>query len=222
MRHIDRLPEPDILREKGSLWLTKYIESGKKRPDSSKYAHPSIKQALESMSHTKCFYCECSVKEGGEEVDHHIEVTVDKNQAFNWENLYLSCSDCNKKVAHNVIKVEDALDPIVDSDDEIRRHINFAEESIYEVNGSVKGQNTIKKYRLNSKVLDNRRRKQLQKLLKTIVECLKKGGINALTDADKEAIRRYAYKSSPFSYMCECYLRDKFSVVFEKKKLCNQ
>ncbi len=208
MRHIDRLPKPQILEQKGKEWLDKFLESGKKRPDSSKYAHQSVKQALESMSNTKCFYCECSVKEWGEEVDHHIEVTLDKTLAFNWDNLYLSCSDCNKKIPHNVIRIDEALDPIVDSDEEIKRHITFAEESIYEMNGSEKGRKTIEKYRLNSKILDNRRRMQIKKMQTTIIECLKKGGTSCLTNDDKELIKRYTYRSSPFSYMCECYLKE--------------
>ena len=125
----------------------------------------------------------------------------------------MSCSECNDKVPHDVIAIDEALDPIIDSDDEIQRHITFVGEYIYEVNGSDKGQKTIEKYRLGSEVLDNRRRKQLQKLNKTIIDCLRKGGTKALTDGDKEAIRRYTYRSSPFSYMCECYLRDQFPEV---------
>lgn len=214
MRHINRLPKPDILKLKGGQWLAGYLASGKKRPDNSKYAHPTIKQSLESMSHTKCYYCECSLKEFGEEVDHHIEVTFDKNLAFEWTNLYLSCSDCNKKIPQDIIAIDEALDPLVDTDDEIKKHIMFVEETIIEVNSSVKGQKTIQKYRLDSKVQDNRRQRQLNKLFKTINQCLRKGGVAGLTEQDKEIIRRYTYPSSPYSYMCECYLKDNYPEVF--------
>lgn len=218
MRHIDRFPEPEILRTKGNRWLADFLASGKKRPDCSKYAHPDIKQSLESMSHTKCFYCECSLKDFGEEVDHHIEVTVDNKQAFEWTNLYLSCPDCNKKIAHNVIPTFEALDPVVDSDEEIKKHITFVEDTIVEVKGSVKGQKTIQKYRLDSKIQDNRRQRQLGKLFKTMINCLKKGGMSGLTEQDKESIRRYTYPSSPYSYMCECYLKENYPGVLENPK----
>ena len=214
MRHLDRLPEPDILKQKSVQWLATFLASGKKRPDNSKYAHPSIRQTLETMSHTKCFYCECSLKEYGEEVDHHIEVTVNNTLSFSWDNLYLSCPDCNKKIPHDVIPIGNALDPLVDSDDEIKRHIIFVDENIFEVNSSVKGQKTIEKYRLDSDVQDNKRRRQLQKLYKTLLECLDKGGRQGLKPEDKEAIRRYTYKSSPYSYMCECYLKKCYPEVF--------
>ena len=214
MRHIERLREPEKLKEKGSQWLVEYLASGKDRPANSKYAHPSIKQVLESMSHTKCFYCERSLKDGGEEVDHHIEVSVNKNLAFKWTNLYLCCSDCNKKIPHDEISIYDALDPLVDTDEEIKNHITFVDETIIEVNNSVKGRNTILKYRLDSKLHDNRRQRQLIKLSKLLSECLKKGGVQGMSAQDKEALRRYTYSSSPYSYMCECYLRELIPELF--------
>lgn len=215
MRHIERLPEPEILRREGKRWLEEYLQSGEQRPKKSRYAHPMIKQTLENMSHTKCFYCEASLKEIGEHVDHHIEVSVNNELAYDWSNLYLSCPDCNyKKRPHNEIPVAETLDPIADSDDEIRKHIAFDCETIYEVKGSEKGLNTIRKYHLDSVLLDNRRRAQIQKLHKTIIKCLEKGGIGGLTSDDKNTILRYISPTSPFSYMCECYLREEYPYVF--------
>ena len=112
-----------------------------------------------------------------------------------------------------MISIYDALDPLVDTDEVIKDHITFVDETIIEVNNSVKGRNTIKKYRLDSKVHDNRRQRQLIKLLKSIAQCLKNGGLQGLTTQDKEALRRYTYTSSPYSYMCECYLKDNLPEV---------
>ncbi len=70
MRHLKRLPVPQILVEKKEEWTRKFIASGKKRPDSSKYAHASIKEVLQTMSLHKCFYYERSLKDVPSEVDH--------------------------------------------------------------------------------------------------------------------------------------------------------
>ena len=113
----------------------------------------------------------------------------------------------HKKIPHDEISIYDALDPLVDTDEVIKNHITYVDETIIEVNNSVKGRKTIKKYRLDSKVHDNRRQRQLIKLSKTIGQCLKNGGVQGLTAQDKEALRRYTYSSSPYSYMSECYLR---------------
>ena len=82
MRGVSRLPEPQILIDRKALWLANFLASGNLRPDSSKYAHASVKADLNSMSFHKCFYCESKLKGEPKEVDHHIEVSVDKNFAF--------------------------------------------------------------------------------------------------------------------------------------------
>ncbi|MEY4937574.1 MAG: hypothetical protein RIS64_3933 [Bacteroidota bacterium] len=79
MRALTRLPEPQILVARKKQWLDAFLVSGKPRPDSNKYAHESIRMDLNSMSSYKCFYCETKLKGASKEVDHHVEVSVDKN-----------------------------------------------------------------------------------------------------------------------------------------------
>ena len=45
------------VNQKKDEWSTKFIASGKNRPDNSKYGHKEIKETLFAMSHNKCFYC---------------------------------------------------------------------------------------------------------------------------------------------------------------------
>ena len=79
MRHIERLPEPAILKEKHDEWQEKFDKAKKKnskaRPDSSKYGNPKIRKNLEDSSYGKCFYCESKLSGASKEIDHFIEVT---------------------------------------------------------------------------------------------------------------------------------------------------
>ena len=101
MRHIERLPEPAILKEKHDEWQEKFDKAKKKnskaRPDSSKYGNPKIRKNLEDSSYGKCFYCESKLSGASKEIDHFIEVTINPKMAYTWANLYLSCSNCNDK-----------------------------------------------------------------------------------------------------------------------------
>ena len=82
MRYIGRNPEPVILNQRKAEWTTKFINSGKDRPDNSKYGHPEIKSSLYSVSHNKCYYCETILKGKPSEIDHYIEVSENKSLAF--------------------------------------------------------------------------------------------------------------------------------------------
>lgn len=214
MRHIDRLPTPRILSEKQNKWQQKYeqkiAEKPKARPDSSKYAHKDIRQQLNSCSFNKCFYCESKLTGTPREVDHYIEVAIDPSGAFEWTNLYLSCNNCNDKLDHNTVPVAEALNPCVDSDDEIQRHITFERECIRSQAGSEKGLNTIRKFRLDSDALDLKRSKWLNKLATIVIEIdnqMREENRTVHSFEEKDRICRFMQSDQPYSLMCEKYIR---------------
>lgn len=218
MRHIERLSEPAILKEKQAEWQEKYeaklAVDPHARPDNSKYAHKEIKDTLYAMSYGKCFYCESKLSGGNKEVDHFVEVAIDHRKAYEWDNLYLSCTNCNDKIDHKAIPVTDALDPCSDSEEEIRNNITFVDELICAVPGSTKGLNTIKKYRLNTDLLDMKRGQWLRKLLKTVADIeavMIDEGRKSVTDSEKKTLLRYMSPDQPYSLMSEVYLRTHFA-----------
>lgn len=214
MRHIERLPIPLILANKHDEWQAKYEErlavNPKARPDSSKYGHNDIRERLNSCSFNKCFYCESKLKGTLKEIDHYIEVSIDHSKAYDWDNLYLSCSNCNDKFDHNAIPVTEALNPCVDSDEEIQRHITFEKECICSQPGSEKGLKTIQKFKLDSEVLDLRRSRWLNKLATKAIDIdndMKADNRTIPTEEEKNAIRLFMQKDQPYSLMCEIYIR---------------
>lgn len=211
MIHINRLPKPDILERKEKEWTEKFLNSDKERPDASKYRHKEILSQLMSSSHSKCFYCECLLKGEPSEIDHNIEVTIDRSKAFEWENLYLSCENCNNKLDENKIHKAEALDPCSDSNDTIRQNITFNDEQIIPYNNSEIGNNTIRKYRLDSQELDLKRSKQLHKLFSVLLQISRdmiKTGRKAMNNDEKDKLKVFISPYAPYSYMCLCYLRN--------------
>jgi len=211
MRGLIRLPEPQILTVRKTVWLTNFLASGKSRPDSNKYAHDQIKTQLNSMSYNKCFYCETKLKGQAKEIDHHIEVSIDPTLAFEWENLYLSCDSCNNKIPHSAISINDALNPCTNTDNEIKEHITFNEELIEPRNNSPFGLKTIQKYRLDSEVLDSRRLKSLKVFL-VLLNTIRKSQIqesrNYLTNNEIDALHRFKGIDNSFSLM--------YTIIIEK------
>lgn len=214
MRHIDRLPEPQILSKKKEEWQCKFEQklarNPKVRPDASKYGHEEIRQQLNSCSFNKCFYCESLLVCSNQEIDHYIEVAIEPSLAFEWTNLYLSCSNCNDKLDHNSIPVTNVLNPCVDTDEEIKKHITFEKELIRTQNASEKGSKTIQKFRLNTAILDLKRSKWLNKFTTRVIEITNKmheEGRTVATTEEKNAICRFMQKDQPYSLMCEVFIR---------------
>jgi hypothetical protein len=212
MRGLERLPEPQILIDRKETWLNDFLSNpNKKRPDSSKYAHESIKKDLISMSFCKCFYCETKLKGVAKEVDHHIEVTVDETLSYTWNNLLLSCDNCNRKIYHNVIPIHNTLNPCIDDDDVIETHLTFNDELIEPKNNSDFGLGTIQKYRLDSELLDNRRVKQIKLFQAQIINIHKKmieEKREILNIDEKYLIESFKRIDNPYSLM--------FKILIEK------
>lgn len=214
MRHIDRLDTPEVLKKKQTQWEAKYktklATSPNSRPDPSKYAHDEIRNQLKTMSHCKCFYCEGILKDLQSEVDHYIEVACDRTKAYQWENLYLGCNNCNKKVPHNKIPVTDALDPCSDSDATIKDNITFENEVIQAVPESPKGLKTIIKFRLNSELLDTQRAKWLNHIYAKVVEILlnlKNERRDNMTEEERNKLLQFMQPTSKFSLMSEIFIK---------------
>lgn len=209
MRSLERLPEPQILTDRKEIWRDNFIASGKKRPDSNKYGHTSIRIQLNSISYHKCFYCESKLKGKRKEVDHHIEVSIDKTLSFEWTNLYLSCDNCNGKIPHSSIPIEDALDPCRNTEEELKEHLTFNDEFIQPRNNSELGLCTIKKYRLDTELLDNRRLKQLKKFLIVLLEIRDNQRLenrNELNEDELNIITSFKRIDNSFSLMFEVVL----------------
>ena len=221
MRHIDRLPIPDILNQKHDEWQRKFEEklaiNLKARPDSSKYGHKDILGSLYTMSSGKCFYCERTLSFESKEIDHQIEVSVDPSKAYEWDNLYLACPNCNDKLTHAVIPVNEALDPCRDDEETIAHNLTFNKELILAKDGSKLGDNTIKKYKLNTELLDHLRLKVLQNLSELVSQIYKvmiSEHRDSFTEEEKSYIKSFMQPDHQFSLMCKVYIERFLPEVF--------
>ena len=211
MRSLSRLEKPNILVEKEITWTKAYINSKKDRPDNSKYGHSEIRNQLCRISFKKCYYSEvkfASETEG--QVDHYIEVTENKNLAFDWDNLYLSHKDCNQGKPSNLsLPNSNTLNPFVDNDNEIENHLTFEDEFITAKNNSAKGLNTIKKYRLDKDIFNILRSKELRKFEKLLIEIYKKMNMSnrKINELEINALNTFGQPDSAFSLMFKIHLK---------------
>lgn len=209
---IERDVEPEILAKKKAEWLAAFLakrtNDPKARPVSSKYAHKGIKDALWRMSHGKCFYCE-SKPDDGAEVDHHVEIADDPTRAFTWENLYLSCRRCNQAKKGRHVSLHECVDPCA-ADSDPAAHLTFDDEQIRPRDGSVRGRATIRKYKLDDRLLDLQRSRALRELDRARVAIqarrLAQGG-RPLADDERELLRSFGLPERPFALMLRVALR---------------
>lgn len=120
MISVTRTAPPQVLQEHGARWLTalraandeleqveddsqatlrqiQRAQEGKKRAQ-NKYRHSKIKDALVTMFHGKCAYCESPIRVVAYGHIEHFYPKGNPNytdKTFEWNNLLLSCAVCN-------------------------------------------------------------------------------------------------------------------------------
>ena len=168
MVKIQKLEEPQILKDNAKKWTEEYlgyISRGEEIPNSVKkrYSHADIKSQLLKETHEKCAYCESKFThiEPGD-IEHIKPKNPDAHPELyvTWSNLTMSCENCNrsgKKTYNN--DNEPLLNPYTD---EIDSEIKGLGSMIF--SKTRKGQLTIDVLKLNRPELIERRSEKLQKL----------------------------------------------------------
>jgi uncharacterized protein (TIGR02646 family) len=156
------------------------------------YGHEDVKQALVTMHHGKCCYCESHVRHTSPgTIDHYRPKAASQQRlgaplirpgyywlAYNWENLLFSCPACNqtykrnqfplrddaqRALSHlNALVREEAL--LIDpSTDNPAEFISFREEYAFASDDNLRGRTTIEIFKLNDRPdLIERRREKIR------------------------------------------------------------
>lgn len=168
-------------------------QSGKKKFSFSNkiYGDSSVKQALILAQHKKCCFCERLIGYSGD-IEHFRPKSAYSQTkgrkierpgyywlAYTWDNLYLSCNDCNQRQKKNLFLLADPLTRAQWNNNDITlenplfvnpghenpsQHIGFRGQVPYAVPESIKGEPTIKILKLDREDLNEWRLKHLQNM----------------------------------------------------------
>jgi uncharacterized protein (TIGR02646 family) len=235
---------PEVLRTKGTRSRggmsaaysrdPRSYEGGKSFEfDSGIYAHETVKQALRKAQHDKCAFCESKFAHISYGDVEHFRPKAGWRQedgepltrpgyywlAYEWANLFLSCTLCNQRFKRNLfplqtptrrarshkedVAAEDPLllDPTVDDPETF---ISFREEVPYAVEGNSRGDATIRILGLQREELAEQRRERLDHV-KALRHLVRLGGPEAAKA--QELLQRMQQDSAQYASMTRAFLR---------------
>lgn len=87
-----------------------------KATESSVWDIAELKQMLLELSHGKCAYCECDLKEESKymEVEHFEDKKHNPDKVLEWDNLLPSCKRCNGAKSTHDVKKKPIINPFID------------------------------------------------------------------------------------------------------------
>lgn len=117
MRHISKVAEPNVLSSNKANWLTDYKADKTNETRKYRYRHPDIKGQLKTETGFKCIYCESKIGHNTPgDVEHIIPSSKNEELHFEWDNLTIACTECNRRKNDYYEQGEEFLNPYADND----------------------------------------------------------------------------------------------------------
>lgn len=201
MRYLTKLGKPGILEDNETQWLADYLADKGNNTKKYRYRHPDIKQTLKDETGYKCVYCESKIGHNTPgDVEHKIPSSKFEQRHFDWENLTVACTECNRRKNDYYVTGEEFLDPYTDNVEEILEH--HGPLVLWET-GNPRAEITVRKLELNTE-----KRSQLifQKMttieaLTNLIERWKNEANSTLKDLLHLQIEEMGAKYSEYSAM---------------------
>ncbi|YCI04053.1 HNH endonuclease [Ensifer sp. D2-11] len=112
MRSIVKAEEPAVLLTNKVTWTAEYAADPANKTKKYRYRHPDIKAALKTETSDKCVYCESKIGHNTPgDVEHKVPSSLDRTKHFEWENLTIACTECNRRKSAYYDVVKPFLDP---------------------------------------------------------------------------------------------------------------
>jgi uncharacterized protein (TIGR02646 family) len=117
MRYLVKLEEPPVLAENKGNWLAEFKADRNNATRKFRYRDSSIKTQLKRETGYKCIYCESKIGHNTPgDVEHIIPSSKDEDQHFEWINLSIACTECNRRKNDYYVEGEEFLNPYIDED----------------------------------------------------------------------------------------------------------
>lgn len=112
MRTVQKGEVPQVLADNQERWLADYQADPANPTRKYRYRDRSIKNALVAETSSKCVYCESKIGHNTPgDVEHKTPSSVAPERHFDWTNLTIACTECNRRKNDYFDAIKPFLDP---------------------------------------------------------------------------------------------------------------
>ncbi len=209
MRKLAKLAIPDLLAQKASNWLNEYKNDQGNSTKRYRYRDQAIKSTLKNETFNKCVYCESKIGHNTPgDVEHKIPTSKNIDLHFDWNNLTIACTECNRRKNDYYSASDSFLDPYLDDVEDLVLHLGPV---VSWKNGDSKAEISVKTLELHSNARENLISRKIEKIeeLNNLVERYNKETNPTLKKIHKKGILRMMEISSEYSAMIISILKTK-------------
>ena len=206
MRRLTKKPVPTVLVTNGATWLAEYQADRTSTTSRYRYRHQDVKAALIAETFWKCVYCESRVGHNTPgDIEHKVPTSKNEALHFEWSNLTVACTECNRRKNDYYVVGEEFLDPYVD---DVESALFHAGPFVHWVPGHSRAEITVRKLQLDAgrPALIDRKRETLEKA-RTLLELAATANGNPILHALREdEVNRMCTIDAEYSAMARTYV----------------
>lgn len=142
MRNLQKLTIPEVLKDNAADWLKEYLADPENQTKRYRYRNPDIKDTLKDETGFKCIYCESKIGHNTPgDIEHKIPSSKDRTKHFDWDNLTIACTECNRRKNDYYEKGDEFLDPYNEDVESKLRHLG---PLVYWMPGHNRAENSVR------------------------------------------------------------------------------
>jgi len=208
MRNIQKLAPPQVLVENKKAWDAA-VQADSSDHNKNRYRHPDVKAALLRETANKCVYCESKIRHNCPgDIEHKIPKSKRLDLIFEWDNMTVACSECNRRKSEYYEPNCMFLDP---NSDDVESMIVHAGPFVFSMPDNPRSETTVRLLELNS--MDGRREliaRKLERLelMKNLVERASSEVKPVLKQILAEDLREHCAAESEYSGMVKAFVND--------------
>lgn len=206
MRRLTKLPIPTVLADNATQWLMEYLADLSSATKRYRYRHEQIKSTLRDETGWKCAYCESKVGHNTPgDIEHKVPSSKNETLHFEWNNLTVACTECNRRKNDYYEQGEEFLDPYVDDVEACLLHLG---PLVYPAPGHPRAEITVKILELDSgrrAALVDRKRDVLEKA-RALLELVSGAGSDMLRELRRDEVERMCNVDAEYSVMVRTYV----------------
>lgn len=122
MRRLTKRDQPEELANNRAEWERLVAEEGTDYYK-TRYRLPAIKARLVEETAGKCAYCESKIGHNTPgDIEHKVPVSVEEAGRFDWLNLTIACTECNRRKNAYFDRAKPFIDPYAHDVEQILLH----------------------------------------------------------------------------------------------------
>lgn len=207
MRRLTKANIPAVLKQNAATWLTEYLNDKGSDTKRYRYREKTIKNALKAETGDKCVYCESKIGHNTPgDVEHKEPSSKVPEKHFEWSNLTVACTECNRRKTNYYSTDTGFLDPY---DDDVENCLVHWGPLVQWSPGHARAEKTIRTLDLHSMERKNLIDRKVDVLAKVrgLLDNMKSTGDALLQVLRKDEVARMAKVDAEYSAMVLSYLR---------------